>query len=106
HHDGELMDPDGTRPAASSEEVADIREHVRSFVPSADGALRSTSICMYTNTPDGHFLIDRHPEHAQVLIASPCSGHGFKFAPVIGEALAEWLIEGRRPAALKSFGRR
>jgi len=106
HHDGELMDPDGPRREASGGEIADIRELVRSFVPSADGILRSTSICMYTNTPDGHFWIDRHPEHAQVLIASPCSGHGFKFAPVIGEALAEWLMEGRRPPALTSFGRR
>jgi sarcosine oxidase len=106
HHDGELMDPDGPRREASDQEIADIRTHVRSFVPSADGRLRSTAICMYTNTPDGHFWIDRHPDHPQVLIASPCSGHGFKFAPLIGDALAEWLTEGQRPAALKSFGRR
>jgi sarcosine oxidase len=53
-------------------------------------------VCLYTNTRDEHFLIDRHPAHAQVLIASACSGHGFKFAPVIGEMVAD-LIEDRPP---------
>jgi len=48
---------------------------------------------MYTNTPDEHFWIDWHPENARVLIASPCSGHGFKFSSVIGEVLAE-LLDG------------
>ena len=42
-------------------------------------------------------MIDRHPDHAQVIVASPCSGHGFKFAPAVGEVLAE-LAQGRRPA--------
>ena len=50
---------------------------------------------MFTNTPDTHFLIDFHPEAPQTLIASPCSGHGFKFASAIGEILAELLADGR-----------
>ncbi len=49
---------------------------------------------MYTNTPDEHFWIDRHPDQPRVLIASPCSGHGFKFSSVIGEVLADLLING------------
>ncbi len=53
-------------------------------------------MCLYTNMPDGHFLIDRHPQWKNVLIASPCSGHGFKFAPVIGEILAD-LVQGKPP---------
>jgi sarcosine oxidase len=44
--------------------------------------------CPYTNTPDGHFVIDHHPEHASVVVVSPCSGHGFKFAPAVGELAA------------------
>jgi sarcosine oxidase len=49
-------------------------------------ALRS---CFFTNTPDEHFIIDFHPDHPQVILASPCSGHGYKFCSVIGEILAD-----------------
>jgi sarcosine oxidase len=52
---------------------------------------------MYTNTPDEHFILDRHPLHPQVLLASPCSGHGFKFSSVIGE-LATMLLREQRPS--------
>jgi glycine/D-amino acid oxidase-like deaminating enzyme len=57
---------------------------------------------MYTNTPDGHFIIDRHPQHPRVTIAAGFSGHGFKFAAVVGEILAELALYGhtRHPIAL------
>jgi sarcosine oxidase len=55
----------------------------------------SSLTCLYTMTPDKHFIIDRHPAHEQVAIACGFSGHGFKFAPVIGEILADLAIEGR-----------
>jgi sarcosine oxidase len=64
---------------------------------------------MYTNTPDEHFILDFHPGHPQVLIASPCSGHGFKFSPVIGE-IASALLHDEPPGfdlapfRLKRFG--
>lgn len=45
--------------------------------------------CMFTNTPDEHFIVDRHPTFPQVVIASPCSGHGYKFCSVIGEIVAD-----------------
>jgi sarcosine oxidase len=106
HHGGELTDPERLRREVAPGEVAAIRELVRRFVPDADGALHSSSVCMYTNTPDEHFWIDRHPEHAQVLIASPCSGHGFKFSPVIGEVLADLLISGQSRFDLGEFRRR
>jgi len=51
---------------------------------------------MYTNTPDEHFIVDYHPAHPQVLVVSPCSGHGFKFSSVIGE-LAATLLGGQQP---------
>jgi glycine/D-amino acid oxidase-like deaminating enzyme len=50
-----------------------------------------SATCLYTNTPDQHFLIDAHPEHANVVIASACSGHGFKFAPAVGEIVAKMV---------------
>lgn len=66
------------------------------------GVLVETVACKYTLTPDQHFVIGRHPEFEQVTIASPCSGHGYKFASVIGEILADLAIDGqtRHPVAL------
>jgi len=106
HHGGEFTDVNRLRREVAPDEVAAIRELVRRFVPEADGALRSSAVCMYTNTPDEHFWIDRHPGHAQVLIASPCSGHGFKFSSVIGEALADLLVSGHSRFDLSEFRRR
>jgi sarcosine oxidase len=45
--------------------------------------------CLFTNTPDEHFILDGHPEHSQVILASPCSGHGYKFCSVVGEIIAD-----------------
>ena len=50
-----------------------------------------TSSCLYTSTRGSRFVIDRHPEHDTVMIVSPCSGHGFKHSPAIGEAVAQWV---------------
>ena len=60
----------------------------------AAGRIVDAVSCKYTLTPDHHFVIGRHPNHEPVIIASPCSGHGFKFASVIGEILAELAIDG------------
>jgi sarcosine oxidase len=89
HHDGEATTADSVRRDVAPAEIEAVRSVMRRFLPGADGPLRSSIVCLYTNTPDEHFLIDTHPRHPDVLIASPCSGHGFKFAPVIGEILAD-----------------
>jgi glycine/D-amino acid oxidase-like deaminating enzyme len=52
-------------------------------------------VCMYTLTPDGHFILDRHPQHSRIVFAAGLSGHGFKFTPVLGEALADLALDGR-----------
>ncbi|HXT41120.1 MAG TPA: N-methyl-L-tryptophan oxidase [Candidatus Angelobacter sp.] len=91
HHEGEVVNPDTIRRDVSPREVEDMRRVVRRFLPGADGELCSAVVCMYTNTPDQHFHIDWHPAHPQVLVASPCSGHGFKFSSAIGEVLAGLL---------------
>ena len=96
HHGGELTTIDTLRREVAPDEVRDIRAAVRRFLTMADGTLRTTTVCVYTNTPDEHFLIDRHPAHPQVLIASACSGHGFKFSPVIAELLAD-LCQNNQP---------
>ncbi|HWL72450.1 MAG TPA: N-methyl-L-tryptophan oxidase [Burkholderiaceae bacterium] len=96
HHGGEITTVDTMRREVSNSEAQDILLAKRRFLSGADAKLRATTVCMYTNTPDEHFWIDRYPQNAQVLIASACSGHGFKFAPVIGEVLAD-LVEGKHP---------
>ena len=80
-----------------------IRKALASALPSlAHGTLVETVTCKYTLTPDRHFVIGRHPDWPSVTIASPCSGHGYKFASVIGEILADLAIDGatRHPVAL------
>jgi sarcosine oxidase len=95
HHAGEITTVDDVHRDVAMAEVDAVRAAVRRFVPAADGRLRASVVCLYTNTPDEHFWIDRHPEHRNVLVASPCSGHGFKFAPVVGEILAD-LVERKQ----------
>lgn len=97
HHEGEFTDPDRVQRTVSAEEDARVQELVARFLPMAAGPVRERAVCLYTNTPDGHFLIDRHPVHPEVLIVSACSGHGFKFASVIGESVAQ-LVAGETPA--------
>jgi len=88
HHQGSVADPDTLRRDVAPEEIAYIRALLHAFMPNADGPVVEAEVCMYTNTPDEHFLIDRHPAHSQLIVASPCSGHGFKFSSSIGEQLA------------------
>ena len=103
HHQGELTEPDKVQREVGSGEVETMRRVVRRFLPDADGALRNSTVCLYTNTPDHHFFIDAHPHHPQVLIASPCSGHGFKFSSVIGEILSDIIISGKSSFDLSLF---
>ena len=74
-----------------------LRDGLARYFPDANGPLLSWKTCIFTNTPDEHFIIDRYPGLPQVILASPCSGHGFKFASVIGEILADLAMD-RDPA--------
>lgn len=84
-----------------------FRACLRKFIPTADGPLLALRTCLYTNSPDGHFIVDRHPEHARVLVAAGFSGHGFKFASVIGEAVADLASAGKTslPIEFLALGR-
>jgi sarcosine oxidase len=96
HHDGEITDPHRVRRTINEDEDATARALVERYLPDASGELRDRAVCLYTNTTDGHFLIDLHPVHPQILIVSACSGHGFKFATAIGEIVAQMLLGERR----------
>jgi sarcosine oxidase len=98
HHQGEVIDPDRMdRDALSVEDERLLRDGLARYFPDANGPLLSWKTCIFTNTPDEHFIIDRYPGLPQVILASPCSGHGFKFASVIGEVLADMAMD-RDPA--------
>ncbi|MFI5246727.1 MAG: FAD-dependent oxidoreductase, partial [Gemmatimonadales bacterium] len=103
HHQGEMTTANTVRRAVSDAEIAGIRGLIREFLPHADGALRSSSVCLYTNTPDEQFILDAHPDHPAVIIASPCSGHGFKFSIAIGELIADALMGERARFDLSPF---
>lgn len=88
HHGGEVTDAERVRREVAPAEVAEVQGLVRRYLPAADGAHRGSRVCLYTNTPDLHFVVDRHDSSSRVTVVSACSGHGFKFAPALGEAVA------------------
>ena len=94
HHEGEPAEPDQVRRTVYPGEEELLLAVLATRAPAFTGPLRQSAVCLYSNTPDGDFILDRHPEEPRVILASPCSGHGFKFAPAIGEVLAD-LVEER-----------
>lgn len=96
HHQGETTTADAVRRRVDRAEAERMRALLSARAPDLLGPLRESAVCLYTNAPDDDFILDRHPGDPRVAIASPCSGHGFKFAPAIGEVLAD-LVEGRPP---------
>ena len=91
---GMPCDPDALGKEVREEEIDFLRGYTQAYVPMLSGTCLATDVCMYTNTPDEHFIVDVHPDHPQVSFASPCSGHGYKFAPVMAEILADLATEG------------
>jgi sarcosine oxidase len=82
-----------------------MRDALAPCIPTlAAGTLVERVSCKYTLTPDHHFVIDRHPHHPEVVVASPCSGHGYKFASVIGEILADLATFGTTRHPISLFG--
>ena len=81
-----------------------IEDALERFLPSARGPLIAQRICLYTNTPDGHFIVDHHPEHPRVSLACGFSGHGFKFASVLGEVLADLAAGGKTDWPISFLG--
>jgi sarcosine oxidase len=89
HHRGETGAPDTLLREPDAADEALLRQFAQRYFPDGSGATMALRACMFTNTPDEHFIIDHHPDHRQVVLASPCSGHGYKFCSVIGEILAD-----------------
>jgi sarcosine oxidase len=104
HHRREPVDPDGwDRSVIEPEDEAVLRLAISRYLPEANGPTLSAKTCMFTNTPDEHFIIDTLPEAPSVTVVSPCSGHGFKFASVIGEIAADLALDGATGHDIEMF---
>lgn len=94
HHRDEQVDPDRMNREFEPEDEAILRKGIARYFPDANGPTLAMKTCLFTNSPDEHFILDLHPEFPQVSMAAGFSGHGFKFAPVIGEIMADLAIDG------------
>lgn len=103
HHWGTFGDPDELDGVTGPEDIQRVRAFMERRMPAANGALVHAEVCLYTNTPDEVFVIDRHPASPGVAFASACSGHGFKFAPVVGEMLADLALDGSTSWPIEHF---
>jgi sarcosine oxidase len=92
YHRDETVDPDTYDRSVSAQDEAVIRAALADHLPTVNNRMRMAQTCLYTMTPDGHFLIDWIVS-PRILVVSACSGHGFKFATVIGEIVADLAIQ-------------
>jgi sarcosine oxidase len=100
---GGPADPDHLERSVAPDEADDLREFLRTRLPGLPGEVVRAVPCMYTNTPDEHFVLGLHPDADNVVLAAGFSGHGFKFVPVIGELLADLAVDGGTVAAIDLF---
>jgi sarcosine oxidase len=103
HHRDETVDPDRYDRTVTRADEMLIRAAIAEHLPCANGPLIEARTCLYTMAGDGDFIIDLLPGAAGIVIASPCSGHGFKFAPALGEILADLATEGATPHDISRF---
>ena len=95
HWPGPVVDdPNNVDRAFLAKDADRVLKVVSELLPGVRGIMTRDGVCMYTMTDDGHFIVDRHPGHPNVVFAAGFSGHGFKFAPVIGEIMADLALDG------------
>ncbi|CAN5138342.1 N-methyl-L-tryptophan oxidase [soil metagenome] len=94
HHLEQSGEPDDLDREPRFQDEAMLRDFAARYFPAGCGPVMALQTCLFTNSPDKHFIIDLHPDYPQVSFASPCSGHGFKFASVVGEVMADLAEHG------------
>jgi sarcosine oxidase len=110
HSGGEPVDdPLHVDRSLRERDLEPVEAFLRTHLPTVLPACRDHAICLYTMSPDEHFIVDRHPQHPHVVFAAGLSGHGFKFAPALGTALADLGLNGTTPLpigflSLERFG--
>ena len=102
HGSEQVCTPAEVNRAISAEDIAEVRARLAATVPALDVIVRAET-CLYTMTPDAHFVIDQHPRHPAVTLAAGFSGHGFKFASVMGEVLSDLATTGSSRFDLSLF---
>ncbi|MCB1500939.1 MAG: N-methyl-L-tryptophan oxidase [Bauldia sp.] len=103
HHRGERGHPEAMSRVVDDVDEAELRRCLARYFPDANGPVMALQTCVFTNTPDEHFVIDALPGARDVLVVSACSGHGFKFVPVIGEIVADLVATGSSRFDLSMF---
>ena len=100
HHPGKPMEPDTITSEVFPEDEEEILLPLRRYLPSALGPIQDIKVCKYTNSTDGHFIVDRHLESDRVHFACGFSGHGFKFSSSIGKILSELALDGQTKSSI------
>lgn len=96
HTDGEVIsDPALVERGLDEDDLTKVRQFAGEWFPEVDGELVRHATCLYTMSPDEHFIVDRHPDHPNVAFAAGLSGHGYKFASVLGEILSDLIVDGK-----------
>lgn len=103
HHSGQIVAAETVDREVRPADLERIRSFIRARMPAAAGPLTHATVCLYTNTPDDEFVIDLHPAAPGVAFASACSGHGYKFAPIVGEILADLATTGTTAWPIEAF---
>lgn len=103
HHDGALTDPEHVKRSADDADLNPLKRYVTHYMNGVSTDVIKTSVCLYTDTPDRHFAIGLSPHDPRVTVISACSGHGFKFAPVIGDIAADLVIDRRTNRDISRF---
>ena len=94
NHLREMVDPDHMDRECHPRDEEVLRKAIRKYFPDADGAVLSMKTCLFSNTTDGDFILDLHPDFPEVSIAAGFSGQGYKFCPVVGEVMADFALHG------------
>src|SRR6185436_8866808 len=103
HHLHEQVDADTMDRECHESDEEVLRVGIRKYFPDANGPTMAMKTCLFTNSPDEHFIIDAHPNYSQVAIAAGFSGHGFKFCSVVGEILSQIVLDERTTLNIDMF---
>jgi sarcosine oxidase len=103
HHRGEQVDPDTMDREIHPEDERVLRHGLARYFPEGNGPTLAMKTCLFTNSPDEHFILDRHPDSPSVVLAAGFSGHGYKFCSVVAEIMADLALEGGSPLDLSLF---
>ena len=103
HHNGKFISENDLNRESNADDLSIVQNFLEEYIPLANGKIIDSRVCVYTNTPDLDFIIDFYPNDENIIICSPCSGHGFKFTPAIGEICSELVINNGTNYDLSEF---